>query len=128
MPAERERAAPQTKGPGKLQRVRTARLGRIPCLFIWTAAPYASIYRAIPTALRVRAGAKLRCPACIVTTTLDEAERRAPRGQSDEAVAEVTVVARRAMPTEGGGGPSTRPARGRDGGRGGIEGRRWGDG
>ncbi|CAM9685199.1 unnamed protein product [Laminaria digitata] len=58
-------------------------------------------------ALRVRAGANLRCPACRATVTIDETGRSALRHHNDEGMVKALWVTRRAMPSEGGGESST---------------------
>ena len=63
-------------------------------------------------ALRVKAGADLRCPACRATATVGEADRIASHQHSDELMADALAIARKEVPAEGGGGASTRTARG----------------
>ena len=59
-------------------------------------------------AFRVRAGTNLRCPACRMTGTVNEADRLASRQHSNEVVLEALSVAQNEMPADGGGGAPTR--------------------
>ena len=57
----------------------------------------------LSSALRVGAGSSLRCPARILTTTLDETDGWMLWEHSDEVGEGPMLAARRARPTEGGG-------------------------
>ena len=63
-------------------------------------------------ALRIRAEANLRCPACRATVRVDEADRMALRQHSNEVMLEVMTVAWQEMPAGGEARLTTRFTRG----------------
>ena len=67
-------------------------------------------------ALRARAVADLRCPACRATVTVGAADRIASHHHNDKVMAEALAIARQEVPAAGG-GASTRTTRGERGER-----------